>query len=155
MMDAYEYWAGEMDRAADDGSGRLVQPMYLAVECGSTSRRSGRSPSTDHLVCGLIDELAVNPILRDKVRLAVVHFDESPRLVETLCDPLSTEPSTSSGFESFPRVCPVSTDADRPSLLAELVHPTTGKRPAQEPSSARGDRLGQAVDHAIAPLMFS
>src|SRR3954471_8861126 len=66
-------------------------PFYVATDVSLSMSSKGRIDSANNILPKIVDALAENPILSDKVRIGLIDFSDDARVQLPLCDVL--EPS--------------------------------------------------------------
>jgi uncharacterized protein YegL len=66
-----------------------LMPFYLVVDV-SSSMGGAKAQAANNMVLALVDALAANPILSDKIRFGMLQFATDARVLLPLCDPLDS-----------------------------------------------------------------
>ena len=69
-----------------DNSGAKLLPFYLVIDVSWSMSLDGKLDSANRMLPAIVDALAENPILSDKVRFGLVDFSDDAQVRLPLCD---------------------------------------------------------------------
>lgn len=69
-----------------DNSGAKLLPFYLVIDVSWSMSLDGKLDSANRMLPAIVDALAENPILSDKVRFGLIDFSDDAQVRLPLCD---------------------------------------------------------------------
>ena len=74
-----------------DQSGAELLPFYLVIDVSWSMSMDGKLASANKIVSQIVDALAVNPVLSDKVRFGLIDYSDDAHVRLPLCDLLEPD----------------------------------------------------------------